>query len=71
MTIDDLKISTITSRQNSTINSLSQEKFSNYLNTESNDEESNADETPTKLNTFMYSLQNQAQLNRMVIESFA
>jgi len=66
----ELALNTIIAKQNSPINVLSQEKFSNFLNT-TNEEETVSTETMLGTNIIMQSLQNTAQLNKMVIEFVA
>jgi len=66
----ELTLNTIIAKQNSPINILSQEKFNNFLNT-TNEEETVSTETMLETNIIMQSLQNTAQLNKMVIEFVA
>ena len=66
----ELTLNSIIAKQNSPINLLSQEKFSNFLEPKKNEEEIPL-ETIVDFKVIMQSLQNTAQLNKMVIESVA
>lgn len=68
---NELTINAIMSKQNSPINILSQEKFSNFLKSENKEEDTTSNEMTEDVNIFMQSLQNKAQLNRMIIDSVA
>jgi hypothetical protein len=67
----EITVNSIASKQNSPINILSQEKFSNFLKSDDKEEETTSNETTKEVDIFMQSLQNKAQLNRMIIESVA
>ncbi len=68
---NELTINAIMSKQNSPINILSQEKFSSFLNSENKEEDAMTNDMTEDVNIFMQSLQNKAQLNRMIIDSVA
>jgi hypothetical protein len=68
---NELALSSIISKQNTPVNIISQEKFSNFLENENNEEEDISNDKIHEVNIVMQSLQNKAQLNRMIIESVA
>ena len=68
---NDITVSSIVSKQNSPINSLNKEKFGDLLNDQEHEEDTASYETTREVDIFMQSLQNKAQLNRMIIESVA
>lgn len=76
---DKLTIEAISSKQNSPLRILTQEKFSKFLTTtEDNEENLETDESEIaneesepKLDVVMQSLQNVAQLNKMIISAVA
>ena len=68
---NEFKINTLILKQSSPIDTLTQGKFSNFLHAEDNSDEISLQNRSQGVNIFMQSLQNKAQLNRMVIESVA
>ena len=67
---NELSINAILSKQNSIHVTQNQENFSDFLGSE-NKEETTSNENSQEVDIFMQSLQNKAQLNRMIIDSVA
>jgi hypothetical protein len=68
---NEITISAIVSKQNSPFNILNKEKFGDLLNDNNTEDDTASYETTREVDIFMQSLQNTAQLNRMIIESVA
>lgn len=67
---NELSINAILSKQNSIHTRQNQENFSDFLGSEDK-QETTSDDTTQEVDIFMQSLQNKAQLNRMIIDSVA
>ena len=67
---NELSINAILSKQNSIHVTQNQENFSDFLGSEDK-EETTSNENSQEVDIFMQSLQNKAQLNRMIIDSVA
>lgn len=65
---NEFQVKTIISSQKSTMNTLGQEKFSDFLHN-SEDKEQNDAHSTEQDHSCMQSLQNQANLNRLLIEA--
>jgi len=69
--INELTMNSLISKQNSQINLLNQEKFSNFLKDETSTSDTQEQNKSENLDIVKLSLQNEALLNKMVLESVA
>jgi len=69
--INELTMNSLISKQNSQINLLSQEKFSNFLKDETSNSDTQEQNKNENLDIVKLSLQNEALLNKMLLESVA
>lgn len=69
--INELTMNSLISKQNSQINLLNQEKFSNFLKDETSTSDTQEQNKSENLDIVKLSLQNEALLNKMLLESVA
>lgn len=68
---NDISLSTVISKQKSPVDLLAQEKFSSFLNDEPSSEEEQENQRNSDLDEYQQTLQNQAHLNKLFLESVA
>lgn len=68
---NEISLNVVMAKQTSPLNLLAQEKFSSFLNDNKNNTEDTSSQSDSDLNGFHQTLQNQAHLNRMFLDTVA